>query len=421
MTFSSSNIRFINKFLDHFRPIFSPAQFNILKLFMLASFKDYKRFSLEALAGELNISYQRIQYFFSDAQWPALSLINNIRLNIFNNQMSTRSTPKGVLAIDDSAVPKIYAKKTEGAQVQYCAPLKKEANCNVAVASAFVSASKHFPVDFRPYIPEDQCRHPDDFKSKIQLAKDLILQAVSQNVAFKHILFDAWYTAASLIEFIHSRGLKLIAELKSNRCIRFTHPETKTWRYLKASEWIPVLKKFYAHKFKSFRIESKHYSKNVFYYCFESKLKDCPVPVQILFIFDKWSDQDDKPFHILITNQLNLSPEDIFRIYSLRWGIEESFHELKDSFCFDQFQVRHQKQISRHWILSFLAWSLAYWVKQNGYLSKTLVNSPGSINQTKEAIASLILIDSACLLSKNNNLDNLDFFKSKEFTKKLKS
>lgn len=347
-------------------------------------------------------------------------MINNVRLNILNHQLSTRSNPKGVFAIDDSAVPKIHAKNTQGAQIQYCAPLKTQANCNVAVASAFVSESKHFPIDFRPYIPEDQCQNPNDFKSKIDLAKDLILQALSQNIAFSHILFDAWYTASSLIEFIHSRKLNFIAELKSNRSIRFTHPQSKTWTYLKASEWIPIFRKFYSHKFKSFRIQSKSYSKNVFYFCFESKLKDCSVPVKIFFIFDKWSDKDDKPFHILVTNQLNLSPENIFRTYALRWGIEESFRELKDSFHFDQFQVRHQKQISRHWILSFLAWSLAYWVKQNGYLSKTLVSSPDSINQTKEAIEALILIDSACLLSKNNNLEKLGFFKSKEAIKKRK-
>lgn len=420
MIFPSSNIKFINKFLEHFRNIFSPSQFAILKLFVLASFKNYKRFSLEALAKELNVSYQNLQYFFSDSKWPSLSSINNIRLNIFNNQMPTRSTSSGILAIDDSAVPKIYAKKTEGAQVQYCAPLKGQANCNVAVASAFVSDSKHFPVDFCPYIPEDQCAHPDDFRSKIQLAKDLILQAISQNIAFKLILFDAWYTSSSLIEFIHSKSLNFIAEVKSNRSIRFTHPESRTWRYLKASDWIPILKKFYAHKFKSFRIHSNSYSKNVFYYCFESKLKGCSTPVKILFIFNKWSDKDDKPFHILITNQLNLSAEEIFRSYSLRWGIEESFRELKDSFCFDQFQVRHKEQISRHWIMSFLAWSLAYWVKQNGYLSKTLTSPPNSINQTKEAIASLIIIDSACLLSKNNNIEKLGFFKSKEAIKKRK-
>ena len=421
MTFPSSNILFIKKFLNNFRPLFSQSQFIILNLFLLASFKNYKRFSLDVIAGELNISYQRIQYFFSDSKWPKLSSINNLRLDILNKQMTTRSSSKGVLAIDDTAVPKPFAKNTEGAQVQYCAPLKKQANCNVAVASAFVSSSKHFPVDFRHYIPEDQCDNPKLFKSKLQLAEDLILHAVSQNIAFKHILFDAWYTSSSLIEFIASRSLKFIAEIKSNRCIRFTHPVSKKWGFFKATDLIPILKKFYAHKFKSFRIHSKNYSKNVFYYSFQSKLKDCSVPVKIIFIFNKWSDKDDKPFHILITNQLNLSDEDIFRIYSLRWGIEESFRELKDSFCFDQFQVRHKKQISRHWILSFLLWSLTYWVKQNGYLSKTLVSSPSSINQTKEAIASLILIDSACLLSKNNNLINLDFIKSKEFIKKLKS
>ena len=117
-----------------------------------------------------------------------------------------------------------------------------------------------------------------------------------------------------------------------------------------------------------------------------------------------------------------MSTRDVILTYLLRWGIEESFKELKDTFCFDQYQVRHQKQIQRHWIMSFLAWSLAYWVKQNGCLSKILDEKPDSINQTKEAISSLIIIDSACLLSKNKELAASHFsIKSQNFKNKLKS
>ncbi len=34
-------------------------------------------------------------------------------------------------------------------------PLKREEVCNIAVASAFVSQTKHFPVNMVPYLPDE--------------------------------------------------------------------------------------------------------------------------------------------------------------------------------------------------------------------------------------------------------------------------
>ena len=108
--------------------------------------------------------------------------------------------------------------------------------------------------------------------------------------------------------------------------------------------------------------------------------------------------------------------------YLLRWGIEEAFRELKDSFCFDQYQVHHQEQIQRHWIMAFLAWTLTYWIKQNGCLSKILYSPPQSISECKQAVASLIIIDSAFLLSKNKDLAaSLYKIQSQRFKKELKN
>ena len=143
--------------------------------------------------------------------------------------------------------------------------------------------------------------------------------------------------------------------------------------------------------------------------------------MQIIFVFEKWSDSDDKDVHVLITNNLTMSTKTAIFTYLLRWGIEESFRELKDDFCFDQYQVRDQLQIQRHWIISFLVWSLAYWIKQNACLSKILEDSPQSIGQCKEAVASLIIIDSTCLLSKNPNAAQILKIKSQRFKDRLQN
>lgn len=410
--------RFIDQFLNHFQPLFSKTQMRALRQLVCAMFFDYKRLSLTAASKRLHFDYQKLQYFFSESSWD-IEQLNTVRLNILQNQNTTRATIRGVMAIDDTAVPKPYASKTEGVGFQHCGCLGREEDANVAVASCFVSESKHFPVNFKSYIPF-QGAPPKSFKSKLDLARELIEDALDKKIPFSAVVFDAWYTSSELIEFIASKNIHLVAETKSNRSILFTHPVTKQSANTRADLIIPIIRQYFSNKLKAVSIPQSDGSvKSILTYTLKSKLKDCSTPLQIFFVFNKWSSTDDKDVHILITNNLAISAEDAILTYLLRWGIEESFRELKDDFCFDQYQVRHQEQIQRHWIMSFLAWSLAYWIKQNACLSKIIHQPPESISQCKEAVGLLIIIDSAMLLSKNPNAAQLQHIKSQRFKKRL--
>ena len=231
MPILNPRLNFIDKFLKHFDGVFSTKnQRTLFREFIYAMFRDYKRLSLAAIANSTHTNYQKLQYFFSEINWNIKEL-NDVRIAILQNQRTTRAYNKGVLAIDDTACPKPYAEKTEGAKFQYCGTLGREENCNVAVASCFVSNSKHFPVDFKSYLPITT-DNPKNFKSKLDLAKELIDDAVSKAIPFSSVVIDSWYTSTELIEFVSSKKLSLVAEVKVNRSILFTHPQTKQWRYL---------------------------------------------------------------------------------------------------------------------------------------------------------------------------------------------
>ena len=167
MPIINPRLRFIEKFLDNFKSVFSNKQMLVFREFIYAIFGEYKRLSLSAICNNTNVNYQRPQYFFSESNWDTKEL-NDIRVRILQNQRTTKANNKGVLVIDDTACPKPYAEKTEGAQFQYCGPLGREENCNVAVASCFVSNTKHFPVDFKSYLPITT-PNPQNFKSKLDL------------------------------------------------------------------------------------------------------------------------------------------------------------------------------------------------------------------------------------------------------------
>ncbi len=416
------HLRFIEKFLSRFDSCFSTAnQRSVFKKFIYAMFSDYKRMPLAAIARNTDINYQKLQFFFSESRWNVKEL-NDIRLRLIQSQRTTRAYHDGVLAIDDTAVPKPYAQKTEGAQFQYCGALGRSENCNIAVASCFVSSTKHFPVNLRSCLPITT-PNPKNFKSKLDLAKELIAEAVEKSIPFSAVVVDIWYTSSDLIEFTTSHNRTLVAEVKSNRSIFFTNPETRERRYLTGDTIIPLIRKFHAHKMKTVHIPNADGTdKPVLTYSFDSKLKDCKTPVKITFVFSKWSDIDDKNVHVIITTDLKMSAKTSILTYLLRWGIEVSFRELKDTFSFDQYQVRHQEQIQRHWIMAFLAWTLTYWIKQNGCLSKILSEPPETIGECKQAVASLIIIDSAFLLSKNKDIAaSLYKIKSERFKERLKN
>ncbi|RKX93230.1 MAG: hypothetical protein DRP84_08805 [Spirochaetes bacterium] len=113
--------------------------------------------------------------------------------------------------------------------------------------------------------------------------------------------------------------------------------------------------------------------------------------------------------HILITNDLTLSHKKTVGVYMQRWGIERTFQELKDTFYFNHYQVRHKEKIMCYWILCFLVFSLIYWIKLNGCLTKVLNYSPSTFNDYKLALYKLIQFSSSAYLSKSSLETSLYF------------
>ena len=375
-----------------------------------AMLKDYKRLNLSSLSNELPINYQSLQYFFADSHWNYEAL-NLTRIKILRAQRTTGFSKNGVLVIDDTGSLKPHATKTEGVSYQYCPSLKTQAYCNVAVVSCFANATKHIPLNLKFYKPEAEFiplgKDDPDFKSKLDFAQELIDEAIQSQIPFSHIVFDSWYASNDMIDTIDAHGRKFISEVTSVRRLLIDHPLTKKKTWVQQEELVNLIRSHLWHKT---RLADYNGSK-VPVYAFRAKVKDSSVELKAFCIFGKWSDDDDKSIHILITNDLSLDHIKVTALYRLRWGIEHAFQELKDSFYFDHYQIRHKEKILRHWILCLLVWSLIYWIKQNAYLRKTIAGALSSCNDYKRALLLLIELSSYATLSKNDSV-RTDYFAS---------
>lgn len=198
----------INKFAQHFKGQFSKKQFAAFTALLYALINEYKRVNISSLAKAIDVDYEGLQYFLAESKWNYETL-NAQRIELLKSQRTTGFSKDGILIIDDTGVLKPYAKDTEGVAYQHCPVLGTEALCNVAVASCYGINDRYIPLEVKFYKTESEFlmgKNDSDFKSKLELAKELIADACEKKIPFSYILFDAWYPASDVLTFIHERG-----------------------------------------------------------------------------------------------------------------------------------------------------------------------------------------------------------------------
>jgi hypothetical protein len=88
------------------------------------------------------------------------------------------------------------------------------------VTTHVVSDTYSFPWDFRPYFRKEYCEaHPIVFKSKNDLALEMIEAFSAQEDELVYVLMDNWYTSEKVVNACNRKGFHVIAAVKTNRKI----------------------------------------------------------------------------------------------------------------------------------------------------------------------------------------------------------
>jgi SRSO17 transposase len=393
-TFLHLNLNSALSFFKRFKPHFPVKMFERFTCSLLALFLEHKRGCFSTLAEKIHISYQKLQYFISDSKWHTFENINRTRLNFIYSHKATAPFTDGVVVIDDTANPKPFSKKTQAVAYQYCNPLKRNEYCHSIVFSAYADANKHFPVHFQTYKPACMFELGEKdplFRSKIEIAAQFIKNLAQQPSLPRTLVLDSWYACSELINLSTQLNFTFISELKCNRYLLLRQPGSSESKYIKAERLVEIIRTYYPHKVKYFRRYSSDGSvRSVPYFVFQSKLKGINDPVKVVVIPGKLFEGDEDDCHVLFSTDTKLSGAKIIQLYSLRWGIERTFAELKELFYFDQYQSAKLKTIERYWMLVIIAWTLAYRLKQCGALTKVVSAEQKTLADTVRAVRALI-------------------------------
>ncbi len=265
--------------------------------------------------------------------------------------MQTIAEPSDVsfLIIDDSVIEKQgKPKKIEGLGWHYSHSRGRVVYGHSIVSSHYRVGNISIPYGFEFYLNKETAKRSEkQFKSKPDIAGELVNDFKSFFNEKTYILTDSWYTSKKFINVCKSKDTEVIGALKSNRVFRFKEHGIKH----KLSVYVKNLRNpsfenitFKGEAFKVRRIEV--YLEG--------------IGRVVVLISKRMKDRSKK--YILCTD-MSLSNEDIMKYYSYRWDIEVGYLYCKDRLGMGQYQMRNMKAIEKYCALIFSAFGLLEYLR----------------------------------------------------------
>lgn len=307
--------------------------------------------------------------FINDSPWSTVK-VNRKRIQLILQKLKGINRRKCLLVIDD--VKCAHSKDArQMAQLSFFKDTSNGGwiNGHVMVTAHLFTPLGHFPIDFRFYYPHGTV-------TKIRLACWLVKKALYLGLPFKTVVFDSWYLAPELIDFIEALNLniKWVSRLASNRVMLSVRGRIPIVEYLKeldAAAWTEM------------DIDGKTYTVHIH----NLKLSD-HRKVRMVAYQDR---EEECGYTMLASNALDWEAASSIRAYRHRWTIDHFYRDAKQNLGLEGYMLRDIKAIKRHWYLVFVAFTFLQLSSLDSSLVRVFKTNAASIgNKCRQAMCDTI-------------------------------
>ena len=334
----------------------------------------------EAIGDETPDSTQRLLY---RSKWDA----DSMRDETMDFIVEKFADEDGVGIVDETGFIK-KGDKSAGVQRQYSGTAGKIENCQVGVFLGYASPKGDTLLDRRLYMPESwfeesermiEAKIPADikFRTKPELAMDMLEHAWSEGVPMRHVVGDEVYgSSAEFRKFVDRNGKQYALAVRS--CITVWTRRANKPRNVK--DVASGLKK---NQWKSISVANgekgpiRYEWAFIRVHCSENMRRG-----DAIWLIIRRSPHDSQDMAYYFSNApVNTPPEDLARIISSRYKIEQCFKETKGETGLDEYEVRHWHSWYRHITLSMTAHVFLTAIRANAKLKKKR-KRPGGIDNS---------------------------------------
>lgn len=332
----------VEEFAGFFRRMFSWHQFRRFKQY-LGGLITGRRPTVRSIAKRLveAVDQSSLNRFLTLYRWDD-DRVNRRRLELLQSGRETRWRLDGVVAIDDTLLPKT-GRKMPGAGKLYDHSSGRYVHAQSLVTSHYVDPEKDYPIGLRQYFKHgsrEAERH--GFKRKLDLAMELVDECEGLGVAAENYVFDSWYLTQEVAGHIEGYGKGWVSRLKSNRVIWHRKRRMSINQYREA---LP------GDAFKKVEVLGKRF------WAYTRVLDVNKLgKARVVICYDN-QDLEGEPVY-LVTNRLYREERRVIKCYLLRFRIDGFYKDAKQNLGLGGCQLRSLEGTRRHWILGVTAYSL---------------------------------------------------------------
>ena len=343
----------------------------------------------EPIVGAQHPRAQKLQWFLSESTWDAKQ-VNQCRLSLLRADPSTAPTATGVLVIDETGDRKAGT-KTAHVGRQYLANLGKIDNGVVSVTSLWADERLYYPLDVEPYTPAhwfDQGKTDPEFRTKPQIALELVEQAVTAGIPFRAVVADSLYGEHDGFRSgLHKLKLGFVLALKPSHA--WWHPADElgslqdiaaaaSWQGAEQpGPWVAITRSFrdgHTEIWWALEVTAGPFGPSKLHRAVVVTTDPMTLPEA-----STWYLISNLPVpgseRAKTAGIRAASVEEIVHVYGLRMWVEQSYKQVKGALGWAEYQVRSDPAIQRHWTLVCCAFTFCWWhashVTASGRLSDT--------------------------------------------------
>jgi hypothetical protein len=329
----------------------------------------------EPVVGAQAAAVQRLQSFVTESPWEATAL-NQRRLELLQADPRTTTHPGGVLILDDTGDRK---SGTHTAHVgrQYLGSVGKIDNGIVVVSTLWADEERYYPLHAEPYTPARRLskgKTDPAFRTKPQIALQLISAALDMGILFRAIVADSGYGEnPTFAEALLGEGLPYVVSVKPSEGIWAPADAIHTpqeaaeelpWRGAEApGQWHPIVRRFRDGHTETWWAAELVYGP----YGPERARRRVAVTTDPAHLPAKstWYVETNlpapgsRPAQRAALEAADLA--EIVRVYGLRGWVEQSYKQCKSELGWADAMVRSDVALRRHWLLIFCAFTFCWW------------------------------------------------------------
>lgn len=320
----------------------------------------------EPVTGAQAPAAQRLQWFLSESPWDAAAVTAR-RLAILRADPTTAPHGRGVLIVDETGDRK-DGDKTAHVGRQYLGNRGKIENGVVSIGSLWADDGVYYPLAVEPYTPAHwfaEGKHDPAFRTKPEIALELVDHAVAQDWPFRAVVADCLYGE----HHGFTRGLEerdvpyVVALTPSHAWWAPAEAIGAVWEVAAAGGWIsPTQPGTWVAVERAFR--DGH---TTTWWVLEGEAGPYgPGRARRLVIatVDPATLPEPATWYLVTTlPRAEADLADVVRLYGLRNWVEQAYKQVKHSLGWSQYQVRSDVAMRRHWALVQGAFAFCWWAE----------------------------------------------------------